>query len=547
VLNQILLGDCLDVLRTLPDASVDCVITDPPYGLGTKDPTLEEILAYLQGAELDTGGDFMGRKWTIPSVSVWKECFRVLKPGGHLLSFGGTRTWDLISLGIRAAGFDNRDTIATQFGTPCLEWLYGQGFPKSLNIAKALEEAGADPELVAKWKGWGTALKPAWEPILVFRKPIEGAVTAQVFLTGTGAININANRVGITKADAEAMERCNTPGSGRMYASESPIGTFVRSSSSGALDTTQGRWPANVLLVHSEGCKIVGTKRVPAPVINRFDDGMKPFGDGAGHPYTSEQTGDADGMEDVTIYECEDGCPVKVLDEQGGERRSSHGGGNQSGVQGGVGIGFSGLDPSGYRAPQYADTGGASRFFGQFQPEAPFFYTAKVSKSERNRGVTAKSFRKGFVTVREDLSENDVTDLLEKWPGGFANPFAFGYGGERIQFEKKRVPEPLWEFFEDVLPDTNMHPTVKPRALMTWLVKLVAPVGATVLDPYCGSGTTCVAALDCDCNYIGIERDPGAHETATKRIEGLRAEIQARADERLAAEAFELMSKLDSE
>lgn len=127
--NTIHLGDCVEVLRTLPDSSVDAVVTDPPYGLGTKEPSIAEIVAYLEGSELDSGGDFMGRAWSIPSVGVWKECFRVLKPGGHLLSFGGTRTFDLISMGLRAAGFENRDTVATQFGTTSVQWIYGSGFP----------------------------------------------------------------------------------------------------------------------------------------------------------------------------------------------------------------------------------------------------------------------------------------------------------------------------------------------------------------------------------------------------------------------------------
>jgi DNA modification methylase len=540
VLNSILLGDCLDILPTLAADSVDCVVTDPPYGLGTKEPTLDEILAYLNGSELDTGGDFMGRDWSIPPVAVWKECLRVLKPGGHLLSFGGTRTFDLISLGLRAAGFDHRDTVATQFGTVCLQWVYGQGFPKSLNIAKALEKAGAPPEVVEKWRGWGTALKPSWEPILVFRKPIEtSTVIDQVALSGTGAINIDALRVGsgsggVREGEASQDRRYTTAGGTNYAMKPGPRGGDAK-----------GRWPANFLLVHSEGCKVVGSRSVPAPVINRFDDGMKPFGDGVGHPYTSEQTGDADGLEEIPVYECEDGCPVKLLDQQSGELKSGAMHPEQLRVKSKGDGGYGGGMPSTATESGYVgDQGGASRFFGQFQPEAPFCYTAKVSKSERNRGVTSKHFRKGFVVVREDLSENDVTDLLATWPGGSAHPFAFGPGGERIQFEKNEVPTNLLGFFEDVLPDTNLHPTVKPVALMEWLVKLVSPKGATVLDPYCGSGTTCIAALNADCSYVGIERDPASHETATKRIAGLAVEIDKRRAERQQQANLLLMEEL---
>ena len=136
--NSILLGPCLDLLKTLPDNSVDALVTDPPYGLGTREPTAKDIVAYLSGGELDHGKDFMGRDWEIPSVAVWRQCLRVLKPGAYLFSFAGTRTWDLMSVGIRAAGFENRDTIASEFGPSVLQWLHGQGFPKSLNVSKAL-------------------------------------------------------------------------------------------------------------------------------------------------------------------------------------------------------------------------------------------------------------------------------------------------------------------------------------------------------------------------------------------------------------------------
>jgi len=445
--NQILLGDCLDVLKTLPDESVHSVVTDPPYGLGTREPTADEIVAYLQGGELDHGGDFMGRDWNIPPVAVWQECFRVLKPGGHLLSFGGTRTFDLISIGIRAAGFECRDTIAQQFGVMCLEWIQGQGFPKSMNVRKALEKAGLSAEEAERWEGWGSALKPSWEPILVFRKPVnEGTVARQVLATGTGALNIDACRIRTSSDDPN-----HRPGvTATVHKTDSMFG--VGGQRRGALPP--GRWPANILLTHAPECKVTGVKRIPAPVINRFDDGMKPFGEAAGHRYTSEQTGDADGMEDVPVYECEPGCPVKALDGQSGVSRSLGGksGGKFAGAVPYEGA-FSGLNP-GATAGGFGDTGGASRFFSQFEPDAPFVYSAKVSKAERDRGLS-----KG----------------------------------------------------------TNKHPTVKPLAVMQWLVRLVTPKCGAVLDPYCGSGTTCLAALEEGCCFIGIERDPESHHVAVLR------------------------------
>lgn len=208
--NQILEGKCLNILRDLPDETFDAVVTDPPYGLG-KEPTVGQLVSFLKGADLVTG-DFMGAQWEIPSVPVWREVYRVLKPGGHVLSFGGTRSWDLISLGARAAGFEFRDTIAGVY--PALMMVHGMGFPKSLNVSKEIDKrVGAEREVVGtyrvggnaltpasekggtyvtgapnsppgdleitapatedakKWEGYGTALKPSFEPVVVFRKP----------------------------------------------------------------------------------------------------------------------------------------------------------------------------------------------------------------------------------------------------------------------------------------------------------------------------------------------------------------------------------------
>lgn len=161
---KLMLGNCLDKLKELDDNSVDSVVTDPPYGLS-----------------------FMGKKWDydVPAVNIWEECFRVLKPGGHLLAFAGTRTQHRMAVNIEDAGFEIRDMIA---------WVYGSGFPKSHNISKALDKVGS-PE-AQQWDGWGTALKPALEPITVARKPVaEKSIAGNVLKYGTGAINIDASRV----------------------------------------------------------------------------------------------------------------------------------------------------------------------------------------------------------------------------------------------------------------------------------------------------------------------------------------------------------------
>ena len=238
-------GNNLDILPTLPDNSVDSIVTDPPYELG-----------------------FMGKKWDNSgiaySVELWKECLRVLKPGGHLLSFGGTRTWHRVAVAIEDAGFEVRDSMA---------WLYGSGFPKSLDVSKAIDKAaGAEREVLGRnpnsreqagkentlyesgtvgktayetaaateeakqWQGWGTALKPAFEPVVVARKPLIGTVAENVLTHGTGGLNIDGSRIGTTDTWKPSTRQANES-----------IGTFQ----TGERTTEQhlaGRWPSNVLL-----------------------------------------------------------------------------------------------------------------------------------------------------------------------------------------------------------------------------------------------------------------------------------------------------------
>lgn len=240
------LGDCLETLRKLPDSSVDAVVTDPPYGLA-----------------------FMGKRWDydVPSTEIWAECLRVLKPGGHLLAFAGTRTQHRMAVRIEDAGFEIRDMIA---------WVYGSGFPKSLDVSKAIDKAaGAEREVLgprvrlgdkkaysedrsgtevygeysgesfttapatdaaAQWQGWGTALKPALEPITVARKPLTGTVAANVLAHGAGALNIDGCRVGTTTRTNSSKPKADRNGF---------IDGFVGGTESVQHD--HGRWPANLI------------------------------------------------------------------------------------------------------------------------------------------------------------------------------------------------------------------------------------------------------------------------------------------------------------
>ena len=246
-------GDCLEVLKSLDDNSVDSIVTDPPYGLS-----------------------FMGRKWDydVPSVEVWRECLRVLKPGGHLLAFAGTRTQHRMCVNIEDAGFEIRDMIA---------WVYGSGFPKSMDISKAIDKAaGAERERyecptfggtfsddggttygtvisntpvtpeAAQWKGWGTALKPALEPITVARKPFKGTVAQNVLEHGTGGINIDACRVG----GSETMRMTGGNAAGK---DKGGSGNSLHFGLREPTTTNIGRWPAN--LIHDgsdEPCELLG-------------------------------------------------------------------------------------------------------------------------------------------------------------------------------------------------------------------------------------------------------------------------------------------------
>jgi len=204
---KLLHGDCLDRLRELPDNSVDACVTDPPYGLS-----------------------FMGKAWDydVPTVDVWREVLRVLKPAGHLLAFAGTRTQHRMAVRIEDAGFEIRDMIA---------WVYGSGFPKSRNLD-------------GDWQGWGTALKPALEPITMARKPFKGAVAANVLEYGTGAINVDGCRVeGAGPSGLKPYTRSTTP---VVYA----LGRAKEGKTVTYTDHPLGRWPAN--LIHDGSDEVVG-------------------------------------------------------------------------------------------------------------------------------------------------------------------------------------------------------------------------------------------------------------------------------------------------
>jgi len=233
---MILHGDSLEKLRTLDDCSVDAVVTDPPYGLGNTSPKIvaECLRAWSCGETWEPSGrGFMNKSWDawVPPPELWREVLRVLKPGGHALVFASSRTQDLMSISLRLAGFEVRDTLM---------WFYGSGFPKSHDVSKGIDKQRDDRNDARQWEGWGTALKPAYEPVILIRKPLDGTVANNVLEHSTGAINIDACRVG-DEARVNPRAR-NKVGGTSLGLSERGMPQDAQASA------CTGRWPANVIL-----------------------------------------------------------------------------------------------------------------------------------------------------------------------------------------------------------------------------------------------------------------------------------------------------------
>src|SRR5690606_29277899 len=322
-------GDCLEVMMDLilEGVQVDSVVTDPPYHLTSivnrfgKPGSAPARSNGATGVYKRASAGFMGKQWDGGNIAAnpetWSLAYELLKPGGYLLAFGGTRTYHRMVCAIEDAGFEIRDSI---------DWLYSIGFPKSINISKEINKrSGVETTDEAKrWEGWGTALKPAREPIVVARKPFEGPLYRNVLKYGTGGMNIDACRVApsgdkIAYMSGAAVLGGTSDGLDRPWKNNPEAVAERERQAKEATDkaNNMGRWPANIILTHSADCKIVGQEETKARVINRWNDGAKPFGGGAGHEFTTHQTSE-DGNERYDIYECVEGCPAKLLDEQSG-------------------------------------------------------------------------------------------------------------------------------------------------------------------------------------------------------------------------------------
>ncbi len=415
--DTIICGDNIEVMRTFPSNYFDTIITDPPYGL-----------------------KFMGKKWDydVPSIETWRECLRVLKPGGTLLCFAGSRTQHRMAVNVEDAGFILKD---------CIMWLYGSGFPKAMDISKQLDKiAGVERETIGSrkahdirsnnlmeasqgkgrgtmeynytapptpeaqlWDGWKShGLKPAYEPILVAMKPNSGTYANNALKWGVSGLNIDGGRV--PTEEVLSAEYGQPSGSG-CYNWNTEKTTLDKT---GALNT-KGRFPANVILDEEAG---------------------------------------------------------RMLDEQAPRTGGGHWSGKVPKDGGLYKLGLKPMEDKG-TDNTYA---GASRFF----------YCTKASKKERNIGCEDLAF--------ERHADRNMTD---------------GVGGDNPRNRTN-------------IPKQNYHPTVKPLALMEYLCKLTkTPTGGIVLDPFCGSGTTCMACVKTGRKYIGIDDTAEYCEIARKRIKGV--------------------------
>lgn len=427
----VLHGDCRTLMAAMKPDSVDSIVTDPPYGLSSEPDCAEVLTHWLAGDDYEhTGNGFMGNSWDsfVPGPATWKEAYRVLKPGGFLLAFFGTRTYDLGVIAIRLAGFEVRDMV---------DWLYGSGFPKGGNR-----------------DGKGTCLKPAHEPIVLARKPFKGSVAKNEAKYGTGALNIDACRIGYDMSDTNpATNPLHRKLAGYANGNASDAGSSSYSLKDGTGErnpVAAGRWPANV--VHDGSAEVLaGFPDAPGQIANAS---LSPNRRKSQNVYGVMRAGRGDEPSAESANAGVVGYQMKP-----GERR--------------------------------LDSGSAARYF----------YCAKASKSDRDEGLDQFAPQQ-FVQFQTGNGESGAASSLSD--------------GRDTQYR-------------------NIHPTVKPEALMRWLVRLITPPGGLVLDPFTGSGSTGKAAVLEGLGFIGCEMTDEYLPIARARIAAAEARVIAEAEAATAA------------
>jgi hypothetical protein len=466
-------GSAQRVLPLLPADHFEAMVCDPPAAIA------------FMGQKWD--GDAGGRaQWVAAMAAIFREALRVLKPGGHALVWALPRTAHWTATALEDAGFELRD---------CVYHLFGQGFPKSLTVSDHL-----DGEPSREWAGFGTALKPAVECWFLARKPLgEGTVAANVLRWGVGALNLDACRVAAPGGSPAAARResarrtGNSPSRPGEYNRPLQDRTSPERYMEARASEQLGRHPAHLVLSHTSDCRRVGEARVkgsrtPACAYQ----GEPGYRGGLSGDRPARGIGDTDGRETVETWQCAAGCPIAELGAQSGQLRTDYARrGNQR---------VSHFGGKGKPQPDlgYGDTGTAARFYTNLpaEPEpdepdddpgdpvyTPFCYASKASTSERERGL------RGHLPCAH-CGQLDSTHHPN--PRGTGKP---------------------------VKCRRNLHPTVKGQALMAWLISLVSRPSDTVLDPFCGSGSTGVAALLIGRKFVGIDSTAEYWPIARRRLE----------------------------
>lgn len=505
---KVINGNNIDLLKHYPDNYFDAVVTDPPYGLG-KEPIAEEVMKdWVEKGYHEIGGSgFMGKEWDafIPQPVFWKEVFRVLKHGGHVLAFYGTRTYDWGVMSMRFAGFEVRD---------CIQWVYGSGFPKSHNIGKAIDKLEGNERVEieggriaaslgnshtlsggkannlykytkgnSSFEGFGSALKPANEPIVLARKPLEKglSIAENVLKWGTGGINIDGCRIGF-KNEADYKE--STQKNQHADFGTKPINNNTVYGDYSMVQPKnyqpEGRFPANLILTHHPKCELKGLKKVGTGKDGGYNYEGNVYEVEGFVPKNSPNANSNYGQETIEHWECHENCPIRIMDEQSGESKSRIGkerGTFKKGL-------FANSDFNKV-GTEHNDSGGASRFF----------YVAKASKSERNNGLNGFDNKPPMYESHRSNYENTK---------GIETPYA---GAGRTGNDNR-----------------NNHPTVKPVKLMQYLVRMITPPNGIVLDPFCGSGTTGIACKLEGFEFVGMEQDAEYCKIAEARINNYQEE-----------------------
>lgn len=520
--GQVFFGDCREHLKSIPDDSIDSVCTDPPSGIAFMGENWDHFKPSEEEEEVEGRAELLAFQNFL--VEVFKEVYRVMKPGAHGLVWSLPRTSHHTAMALERCGFEIRDKISH---------LQSQGYRKGQDVGKAIDKAkgikrtkvigvkpgheefagrktkghltgfssensglgGFDrpwmhdeeaqeryhlqfaPESTEaeRWEGWHTGLKPAVEEWILIRKPLSGKTIVENLLKyGVGALNIDASRVYTDWNEPDRPDSWKRSG----HTAKPEAEKIAAPPGQGIVCHPKGRWPANVILSHSASCVRVGTK-----VIKAHPQGPDRFQKTKGGNFSKEYGNQDTHEEDEVLpkYKCAPDCPVRALDEQSGIHTNTR---HMSYKRSGVSYVNSIKDK-----PEWdwweSETGGASRFFKTFTPEydVSFYYSPKVSGSER----------------KKDLEEE--------------------------------------EFIND-------HPTVKGRKLMRYLVRLVTPPGGVVLDPFAGSGTTLVACIDEGFDYIGMERKPEYFKILEARVGAASRVAEEKQEQR---DVFDLAMNLESE